>query len=126
MEQDLNDEFKKQIFQSIVLYGREIQPMTKAIRDKIRTEKVDFLRRTLQITKEDKGRTARIQQEMEIASSTTINLENHALKWYRYIGRMLGERSKTYSIGGQVRSSEEEKPLKWKTHRRGMLWKRKT
>lgn len=69
------------MFESIVQYGAEMWPMTKAMRDKIRTTKIDFV--------------GRISQEMQIESlynHIIRHLENCTLKWYELVDRMLEER----------------------------------
>lgn len=106
-----NKEYSKAHFQSIALYGREIRPMTKILRDKIRTVVFDQLRKTLQLTCKDKRMTERIWQEMEINSSITRNLE---CVRYSGVGMQRECRKKDgpkiYFIVRQREKKEEEDP----------------
>ena len=89
---NLTKENKNRIFQSIVqnivLYGAEMWPMTTTIRNKIRTVELDYLRRCLQVTRNDRLRTEEIWQQMGVKCSMTRRLENRALQWYGHVQRM--------------------------------------
>lgn len=78
----------KAIIESITTYGGEMWPMTKKVRDKIRTVELDYMRRCLQYTRRDRIRTERIWREMEVKESVTKRLENKALRWYGHVQRM--------------------------------------
>lgn len=88
----ISKENKKRIFnsivQNIVLYGAEVWPLTTRVRDKIRTVEMDYMRRCLQLTREDKVRNEEIWRQMEVTCSITKALENKALQWYGHINRM--------------------------------------
>ena len=63
-------------------------PLTTTIRNKIRTVELDYMRRSLHVTRRDKVRTEEIWQRMGVTCSITKTLENRALQWYGHIRQM--------------------------------------
>lgn len=138
---------KKMMFQGIVenimLYGAEMWPITQKTRDRIRTVELDFMRRSLQLTRQDRVKTQYIWDKMEINCSVTKKLENKQLQWYGHVERMSETRWPKqilqYSPRGKRRRGRPA--MKWKSHianameERGLqigdwnnrqLWKQKT
>lgn len=74
---------KKIIFQSliqnIVLYGAEIWPMTSTDRNKIRAVELNYFRRRLKLTRDNRIRTEEVWQRMDVKCSMRRTLENKPL-----------------------------------------------
>lgn len=92
----LRQDTKRRIFHSVVeniiLYGAEMWPLTKRRRDRIRSVELDFMRRSLQITKLDKIRNEVVWERAGVQTTITRRLENKALQWYGHVQRMQNER----------------------------------
>lgn len=144
---NISQDTKKRLFHSvvenIVLYGAEMWPLTKNIRNKIRTVEMDFMRRCLQVTRRDRLRTEEIWRRMNITCSITKTLENRALQWYGHVRRMPEDRwpkkvTQWFPRGKRKRGRPAltwEKYIKTAMEERGLqeadwedrrLWKQKT
>ena len=144
---NISKEVKKMMFHSLVenimLYGAEMWPVTQKTRDRIRTVELDYMRRCLQLTREDRIRTEKIWDKMEINCSITKKLENKQLQWYGHVERMPEERwpKQILQYSPKGTRGRGRPTMKWKSHiinamdDRGLqmgdwndrqLWKQKT
>lgn len=118
---------KKRLFHSIVenvvLYGAEMWPLTRAVRDRIRTVELDYMRRCLRVTRRDRVRTEEIWKRMNITCSITRSLENKTLQWYGHVRRMTDGRwpRKLTEWSPEGRRRRGRPALSWETYIRDAM-----
>lgn len=117
----ITQEVKKNMFHSLIenimLYGAEMWPITTKVRDRIRTVELDYMRRCLQLTREDRVRNEVVWERMGISCSLTKTLENKSLQWYGHVERMSEERwpKKILQWSPKGKRARGRPPMKWKT-----------
>ncbi|PSN48045.1 hypothetical protein C0J52_09109 [Blattella germanica] len=100
-----------------MLYGAEMWPIATKVRDRIRTVELDYMRRCLQLTREDRVRNEVVRERMGISCSLTKTLENKSLQWYGHVERMSEERwpKKILQWSPKGKWARGRPPMKWKT-----------
>lgn len=113
----------KSIIQNILSYGSETWSMTELQKNKIRTVEFDYLRRSLQKTRQDKIRNELLWKEMNVTTSVVKRIENQTLKWYGHVQRMGNERwpKNIYQWSPPGKNKRGRPKLKWKTHVRAIM-----